>query len=72
MIYSEAGEFLCIKQHLIYLEKFGNMQQIYSISKELGYIYTRLGDPTADVLEKRITAMEGGAVFLWQYLPVLM
>lgn len=29
--------------------------------KELGYIYTRLGDPTADVLEKRITAMEGGA-----------
>ncbi|OEJ13671.1 O-acetylhomoserine aminocarboxypropyltransferase [Brachyspira hampsonii] len=28
--------------------------------KELGYIYTRLGDPTADVLEKRITAMEGG------------
>ncbi len=28
--------------------------------RELGYIYTRLGDPTADVLEKRITAMEGG------------
>ena len=28
--------------------------------KELGYIYTRLGDPTADILEKRITAMEGG------------
>ncbi|WP_028328720.1 O-acetylhomoserine aminocarboxypropyltransferase/cysteine synthase family protein [Brachyspira alvinipulli] len=28
--------------------------------KELGYIYTRLGDPTADVLEKRITALEGG------------
>lgn len=28
--------------------------------KELGYIYTRLGDPTTDVLEKRITALEGG------------
>lgn len=28
--------------------------------KELGYIYSRLGDPTADVLEKRITALEGG------------
>ena len=28
--------------------------------KELGYIYTRLGDPTADILEKRITAMEEG------------
>ncbi|ACN83981.1 O-acetylhomoserine aminocarboxypropyltransferase/cysteine synthase family protein [Brachyspira hyodysenteriae] len=28
--------------------------------KELGYIYTRLGDPTADILEKRITAMECG------------
>lgn len=28
--------------------------------RELGYIYTRLGDPTADILEKRITAMEGG------------
>ena len=28
--------------------------------KELGYIYTRLGDPTTDVLEKRITAMENG------------
>ena len=28
--------------------------------KELGYIYTRLGDPTTDILEKRITAMENG------------
>lgn len=29
--------------------------------KELGYIYTRLGNPTQDVLEKRIAALEGGA-----------
>jgi O-acetylhomoserine (thiol)-lyase len=29
--------------------------------KELGYIYTRLGNPTQDVLEQRITALEGGA-----------
>lgn len=28
--------------------------------KEIGNIYTRLGDPTADMLEKRISALEGG------------
>lgn len=28
--------------------------------KELGYIYTRLGNPTQDVLEKRVAALEGG------------
>lgn len=29
--------------------------------KELGNIYTRIGNPTQDVLEQRITALEGGA-----------
>lgn len=29
--------------------------------KELGYIYTRLGDPTTAVLEERVTQLEGGA-----------
>jgi O-acetylhomoserine (thiol)-lyase len=29
--------------------------------KELGNIYSRLGNPTQDVLEQRITAMEGGS-----------
>ncbi|HPP87314.1 MAG TPA: PLP-dependent transferase, partial [bacterium] len=29
--------------------------------KELGYIYTRFGNPTQDVLEQRMTALEGGA-----------
>jgi len=29
--------------------------------KELGNIYTRLGNPTQDLLEQRITALEGGA-----------
>ena len=29
--------------------------------KELGNIYTRLGNPTQDVLEQRITQLEGGA-----------
>ncbi len=29
--------------------------------KELGYIYTRMNNPTNDVLEQRITALEGGA-----------
>ncbi|TVQ20579.1 MAG: O-acetylhomoserine aminocarboxypropyltransferase/cysteine synthase [Leptolyngbya sp. DLM2.Bin15] len=32
--------------------------------KELGNIYTRLGNPTQDVLEKRVAAMEGGAAAL--------
>ncbi len=29
--------------------------------KELGFIYTRLGDPTAQILETRIALLEGGA-----------
>src|ERR1700746_3835479 len=28
--------------------------------KELGFVYTRLMNPTQDVFEKRITALEGG------------
>lgn len=32
--------------------------------KELGNIYTRLGNPTTDILEQRITALEGGAASL--------
>ena len=32
--------------------------------KELGNIYTRIMNPTCDVLEQRITALEGGAAGL--------
>src|SRR5210317_2469921 len=32
--------------------------------KELGNIYTRLMNPTQDVLEQRVTALEGGAAAL--------
>src|SRR6218665_3079254 len=32
--------------------------------KRLGNIYTRLGNPTTDVLEKRVAALEGGAAAL--------
>jgi len=32
--------------------------------KELGNIYTRLGNPTTDILEQRLTALEGGAAAL--------
>ncbi len=32
--------------------------------KELGNIYTRIMNPTCDVLEKRVTALEGGAAAL--------
>ncbi|BDU51236.1 O-acetylhomoserine aminocarboxypropyltransferase/cysteine synthase family protein [Haliovirga abyssi] len=32
--------------------------------KEAGYIYTRIGNPTTDVLEKRIAALDGGTAAL--------
>ncbi|MDR3508211.1 MAG: PLP-dependent transferase [Caulobacteraceae bacterium] len=32
--------------------------------KELGNIYTRLGNPTTDILEKRVAALEGGVAAL--------
>ncbi len=32
--------------------------------QEMGNIYTRIGNPTQDVLEKRVAAMEGGAAAL--------
>ena len=32
--------------------------------KELGNIYTRIGNPTTDVLEQRVAALEGGAASL--------
>ncbi len=32
--------------------------------KELGNIYTRIGNPTADALEKRVAALEGGVAAL--------
>src|ERR1700710_1075971 len=32
--------------------------------KQLGNVYTRIMNPTADVLEKRVAALEGGAAAL--------
>ena len=32
--------------------------------KELGFIYSRIGNPTVDVLEQRIAALEGGVAAL--------
>ncbi|MFX6230733.1 PLP-dependent transferase, partial [Acinetobacter baumannii] len=32
--------------------------------KELGNIYTRIGNPTTDVLEQRVAALEGGVAAL--------
>jgi O-acetylhomoserine (thiol)-lyase len=32
--------------------------------KEISFIYTRIGNPTTDVLEKRVAALEGGAAAL--------
>src|SRR5579872_199754 len=38
-------------------------QNLFAL-KELGNIYTRVMNPTSDVLEQRITALEGGAAAL--------
>jgi O-acetylhomoserine (thiol)-lyase len=46
--------------------QFQNTEQaanLFSL-KELGNIYTRIMNPTCDVLEKRVTAIEGGAAAL--------
>src|ERR1700734_1680098 len=32
--------------------------------KELGSIYTRIGNPTTDILEQRLAALEGGVAAL--------
>ncbi len=37
----------------------GHAQQLFSLD-EAGHIYTRLGNPTTDVFEKRIAQLEGG------------
>lgn len=45
---------------------FDNTQQAADLFalKEAGYIYTRIGNPTTDVLEKRIAALDGGTAAL--------
>ena len=46
--------------------QFGSAEHaanLFSLS-ELGNIYTRIMNPTTDVLEQRITALEGGAAAL--------
>ena len=41
----------------------GHAANLFAL-KELGNIYTRIMNPTCDVLEQRITAIEGGAAAL--------
>lgn len=41
----------------------GHAARLFAL-QELGNIYTRLGNPTTDVLEQRIAALEGGAAAL--------
>jgi O-acetylhomoserine (thiol)-lyase len=55
----EVKPFQFIKQHRMYL-KIQIMQLIYFSLAEPGFIYTRLNNPTNDVLEQRLAAMEGG------------
>ena len=56
----ERWRFLFLKQQLMRLEIL-SMQLICFALKELGPIYTRLTNPTTDVLEQRFAALEGGA-----------
>src|ERR1700683_127360 len=46
--------------------QFGGTQHAENLFalKELGFIYTRIGNPTNDVLEQRIAALEGGVAAL--------
>ena len=46
--------------------QFGGTQHAENLFalKELGFIYTRIGNPTNDVLEQRVAALEGGAAAL--------
>ncbi len=37
------------------------MRRISSVCANIGYIYTRLNNPTTDVFEQRVAAIEGGA-----------
>src|SRR3546814_16247880 len=41
----------------------GHAENLFAL-KELGNIYTRIMNPTNDVLEQRVTAIEGGAAAL--------
>lgn len=41
----------------------GHAERLFAL-EELGFIYTRLGNPTQDALETRIAAVEGGAAAL--------
>ena len=53
---SLQDQFLRIQQHRTRRQPFG--------LRELGNIYTRLMNPTTDVLEQRVAALEGGAAGL--------
>src|SRR3546814_1655857 len=41
----------------------GHAENLFAL-KELGNIYTRIMNPTNDVMEQRVTAIEGGAAAL--------
>jgi len=41
----------------------GHASRLFAL-EELGNIYTRIGNPTTDILEQRVTALEGGAAAL--------
>ncbi len=42
------------------ISRYGTCGNLFAL-KEMGNIYTRMMNPTTDVFEKRVAAMEGGA-----------
>jgi O-acetylhomoserine/O-acetylserine sulfhydrylase-like pyridoxal-dependent enzyme len=53
-IYQSTSFNLCTTEHADRLVNF----------EEVGFVYTRLGNPTQDALEERLAAIEGGAAAL--------
>ena len=63
-IQTHGSRAVPIYQTISYVFKDSNHAANLFALKEFGNIYTRLMNPTTDVLEKRLAAMEGGVAGL--------
>ena len=57
------GLFPSIRPHPMYFRSTDHAANLFAL-KEPGNIYTRIMNPTNDVFEKRIAALEGGSAAL--------
>ena len=66
LVKSEESPSRAVPVHRTTAYNFRNTEHAANLFalKELGYIYTRIMNPTQDSLEQRITALEGGAAAL--------